>query len=70
MIQDIAPHIYKNEYVKNSGCRYIDFAKAMGAESAGSSWIAGYTDDGGVHANVTGAPVLAEQIRKDFPEIR
>lgn len=63
-------HIHKNEYIKSSGCRYIDFAKAMGAEEAGSSWTSGYTDDGGIHANVKGALVLVEQIKNDFPEIK
>jgi len=63
-------HIYKNEYIRNSGCRYIDFATAMGGNEAGSTWHAGYAMPDGNHATVEGAKVLAQQILKDLPEIK
>ena len=59
----------KNEWVKNSGYRYIDFARAVGGEEVGSSWYDGmlYTDN--VHPGVPGAKALYAQFLVDFPEI-
>ncbi len=58
----------KNEWVKNSGCRYVDFEKAVGADS-GAGWYEGmlYSDD--VHPDATGAQALAAQFIADVPEI-
>ena len=58
----------KNEWVKNSGCRYVDFEKAVGADS-GAGWYDGmlYPDD--VHPAETGAQALAAQFIADVPEI-
>ena len=57
---------YINNYVKNSGYRYVDFYGAM----CGSNglWREGYCDDG-VHPTELGAKVQAAQVLVDFPEI-
>lgn len=60
---------YKNTYVKESGYRFIDFAKAVDAEAAGATWYEGCLDSDNVHPTVAGAKVLASQVWEDFPEI-
>lgn len=62
-------HIYKNDYVRNSGNRYIDFAKAVNAEGAGASWYNGMLSSDGVHPTEVGARSLYYRILLDFPEI-
>lgn len=62
-------HTYKNAWIKNSGYRYVDFAKAVGAESAGSSWYSGMLSDDNVHPTALGAHALWLQVRIDMPEI-
>ena len=60
---------YKNAWVRASGYRYVDFAKAVGAESAGSSWYSGmlYTDN--VHPTSLGAKALYARFVTDVPEV-
>ena len=60
---------YKNTYVKNSGYRYIDFAKAVNAESAGASWYSGMLSSDNVHPTVLGAKALWLRMLQDCPEI-
>ena len=66
-------HIYMNEWVRNSGHRYIDFASAV--ETNGSLYWKGWgTSDAllssdEVHPSEKGAVVLASQVMVDFPEI-
>lgn len=60
---------YKNEVVRASGYRYVDFAKAVGGEATGSSWYAGMLSDDGLHPTDQGALALYMQILADFPEI-
>ena len=62
-------HTYKNTYVKSLGYRYIDFAAAVGAESAGSSWYTGMLSSDNVHPTELGAKALAVKFISDFPEI-
>lgn len=61
-------HEQKNAWVRSSGYRYIDFAKAVGAQSDGT-WFSGmlYTDE--VHPTVQGAKALYGRVLTDFPEI-
>lgn len=59
----------KNSIVKNSGRRYVDFAKAVNAETVGSSWYDGMLASDGVHPTESGARTLYNQILVDFPEI-
>lgn len=61
-------HTYKNAIVKASGHRFIDFAKAVGAETAGSSWYAGMLSSDEVHPTALGAKALYIQAVADFPE--
>ena len=57
-----------NEIVVNSGLRYIDFAKAVGADVE-SNWYEGFLHSDGVHPTELGAQALAMQVLTDFPEI-
>lgn len=61
-------HTKKNEYIKNSGWRYVDFAKAVGAETAGSSWYDGMLSGDNVHPTALGAQALASRFMVDVPE--
>ena len=60
---------YKNAYVKSLGYRYIDFAKAVGAESQGSTWYTGMLSNDNLHPSSLGAKALYAQVLADFPEI-
>ena len=64
-------HTFKNDWIRNSGCRYVDTAKAVGAETAGSTWYDGMlnrvNDD--VHPTARGAQAIAARILLDVPEI-
>ncbi len=55
----------KNATVKNSGYDYIDFAKAVGANSSGV-WYSGYLHSDEVHPTELGAKALATQFIFDF----
>lgn len=59
----------KNEAVKASGYRYIDFASAVGGVSAGSSWYEGMLSSDGVHPTAKGAIALYHQAIADCPEL-
>lgn len=58
----------KNSWVRNSGYRYIDFAKAVGANGDGT-WYEGMLYSDRVHPTDKGARALAMQVLLDFPEI-
>lgn len=60
---------FKNAYVKSLGYRYIDFAKAVGAESQGSTWYTGMLSNDNLHPSSLGAKALYAQVLADFPEI-
>ena len=61
-------HDYKNDFVKKSGYRYIDFAKAVGAYDS-SNWYDGMLSSDGVHPTESGAKALYMQALVDFPEL-
>lgn len=63
-------HVYKNEYVRTCGCRYIDFASAVDGNEEGSGWAEGMLSADRVHPAVAGARALAAQVLLDLPEIR
>ena len=65
---NIRRHNFKNDYIRNSGYRYIDCALAVGADENGN-WYSNmlYTD--GVHPADAGAVAMASRIVQDFPEI-
>lgn len=54
-----------NSTVRNSGYDYIDFAKAVGANSSGV-WYSGYLSSDNVHPTEIGAKALATQFVFDF----
>lgn len=60
---------YKNEWVRNSGYRYVDFASAVGGIEVGSSWYDGMLNSDELHPNEKGAIALYRQVLADFPEI-
>ena len=60
---------FKNAWVKASGYRYVDFAKAVGAEEQGSSWYTGMLHTDKVHPTILGAKALYTRIITDVPEI-
>lgn len=58
----------KNAWVRTSGYRYIDFAKAVGANSSGV-WYDGMLSEDNVHPSELGAKALYNQVLVDLPEI-
>lgn len=62
-------HSYKNAWVKQSGYRYIDFAKAVNAESTGATWYTGALSSDNTHPSEIGARLLCEQVILDVPEL-
>ena len=63
---------FKNEFIRSSGCRYIDFAASVGASESKSKWYDGMLTPkpDNVHPTEAGAKALAEQVLKDLPEIK
>lgn len=68
-ISNMRIHKYKNEYVRSSGRRYIDFDKAVGANETTGTWYDGMLSSDGVHPSEKGARALYMQVLVDFPEI-
>lgn len=60
---------FKNAYVRSSGKRYVDFAKAVNAESAGATWYPGMLDSDNTHPTSLGAKALMRQFILDVPEV-
>ena len=58
----------KNDWVRNSGYRYIDFDRAVGADKD-SNWYPDMLSGDGVHPATKGAAALYAQVLVDFPEI-
>ena len=58
----------KNAWIRTSGYRFIDFAKAVGADSSGV-WYSGMLENDGVHPTISGAKALYGRVLTDFPEI-
>ena len=63
-------HSFKNDIVRASGYRYIDFAEAVGGVERGSSWYEGMLSPDLVHPDVPGAVALYRAVLRDFPEIK
>ena len=59
---------FKNEYVRNSGYRYIDFATSVGA-SNDTTWYDDMLSSDGVHPSIQGAIALYGQAVADVPEL-
>lgn len=64
----IRNHTYKNEIVRESGCRYLDINAAVGAD-ADTAWREGLLSADRVHPTAEGAEVIAEYILSNLFEI-
>ena len=64
-------HTYKNAWIRSTGLRYIDFAKALNADSAGAEWFDGMLapDPDLVHPTALGAICMANCFVATFPEV-
>ena len=65
------PKVYnepKNIWVRNSGYRYIDFNRAVGADKD-KGWYPEMICKDAVHPDIKGAEALYSQVLVDFPEI-
>ena len=58
----------KNSYVRGTGKRYVDFAKAVGA-TANGTWYTGMLDEDNVHPTEAGAIALYHRAIADCPEL-
>ncbi len=58
----------KNEWVRSSPYRYIDFARAVGSDE-NEGWYAEMLSADNVHPSKKGAEALYMQVLADFPEI-
>ena len=61
-------HEKKNEWIRSSGYQYIDFAKAVGAQSDGT-WYSGMLSNDNVHPTKAGGISLYGRVLTDFPQI-
>ena len=59
---------YKNEWVRNSGYRYIDLCRAVDADND-ESWYPGMLSADQIHPTDLGAQAFYAQVLVDFPEI-
>ena len=59
---------YKNAIIRESGYRYIDFAKILDPSGDGS-WTSGPLCADGTHTTAAGARVSYQQALADFPEL-
>ena len=62
-------NFYKNQIIRESGYRYLDVAKLMGAEDKSSSWYSGLMSGDNVHPTDLGAKILATYIVSQLAEI-
>ena len=60
---------YKNEIIRKSGYRYIDFARAVGADDEIGEWYDGMLSEDLVHPTEYGALALYGQAIADLPEL-
>ena len=60
---------FKNEIVRSSGYRYIDFDKAVGANETTGEWFSDMLSSDGVHPSETGALTLYNRAIADMPEL-
>ena len=60
---------YKNNYIRNSGLRYIDYADAVNISQSSSVWYDGMLSSDNVHPTIDGAKCLFSKLINDFIEI-
>lgn len=59
---------FKNQIIRSSGYRYVDFAIAVDPDEDGE-WITGLLSGDGIHPSTKGAKVLYQRAIADFPEL-
>lgn len=59
---------FKNAYVRESGYRYVDVSKAVGAEE-NTAWYDGLLNADNIHPSDTGKDVIAYRVLADLPEL-
>ena len=59
----------KNNFVRASGLQYIDFAKAVNADTEGATWYDGMLSSDDTHPTADGAKALYSRFLVDFPQI-
>ena len=59
---------YKNNYVRNSGYRYVDLSKAV--NTTGTNWYSGMLSSDNIHPTSLGAKTLCYQVLASVPEIQ
>ena len=62
-------HKFKNEIIRSSGYRYIDFDKAVGADESTGAWFGDMLSSDGVHPSETGALALYNRAIADMPDL-
>lgn len=60
---------FKNDIIRSSGLRYIDFDKAVGADDGTGAWFGDMLHTDGVHPSETGALALYNRAIADMPEL-
>ena len=58
-----------NDWVKNSGYRYVDQCKAVTVDGAGLVWKDGYVYSDGVHPTALGHKAIYDVFVKELPEL-
>ena len=61
-------HSIKNEWIRQSGYRYVDVCEALGADLS-TSWYDGLLSTDNVHPTSKGSTVIAQRIIADVPEL-
>ncbi len=64
----LVDHEGKNRWVRNSGYRYVDIARAVGAHKY-LNWYPGMISADNVHPTPAGAAAMYMRVLSDFPEI-
>ena len=62
------PHTAINNYIRSTGCRYVDVETAVGADANGN-WTTGLLSADNVHPTILGAKVICAAVLAEFPEI-
>lgn len=63
-------HTFKNQYVKDSGKRFVDVAHALGADrGVDVDWFEGLRQTNDIHPSSLGAKILMQYIVSQVPEL-
>ena len=62
-------HAFKNAYIRDSGYRYVDIAKAVGSNDSDGTWYTGMLSGDGVHPAGNGQQAITYRIIADVPEV-